>query len=130
MIKIFVVFLSLISAPAYACCDHIENDFDKTVSEMEPFTRLVIEGEITDVRTTYPRRHPDEMDVKVLSVIDGVWSRNTLTAKSGTSSANANFDQYVVGHRYKMALIRNEEEDGSVYFTQSICGTYAKPIVH
>src|SRR6185312_2310795 len=101
MIKCFVVFFSLISASAYGCCDHLELDFDKTVSGMEPGTRLVIEGEVTDVRTVYPYRQPNVMEVKVLKVIDGVWSRNTLTAKTGSRSSNAYFDQYVVGRRYK-----------------------------
>jgi hypothetical protein len=66
------------------------------------------------------------MTVKVESVISGEWKQEILIARRGYRSANASFEDYIPGKRYLLAFIREEDEGGLVFFSQSICGTYSK----
>ena len=124
-----VFFMMTLSSSANACCDDIESDFEKSVADLQrsaPDTTLVILGEVIEVRTVFPFPRPVEMKVKVDSVMSGRWNGNVLVAKRGARSSSATFENYIPGKKYLMAFRQEEDENGSLIFTQSICGTYSK----
>lgn len=103
--------------------------FDESVASLlqsSPDNTLVVLGEVKDVRKIRPFTKPMEMDFEILKVLNGKWDGRILTAKQGFRSENAYFEKYVPGKRYVMAFIREEKDDGSIFFAQSICGTYSK----
>jgi len=115
---------------SFAQCDRIEGDFFKSVADMKEYSKestLVVIGKIKKLRTVYPHRKPNEMDVEVLSVVDGQWTSKTLKAERGSTAENITFENYVPGKKYLLAFYKQKDDDGYI-LSQSICGTYSLPM--
>lgn len=119
------------SEQALACCDKAYSDFYSTVAafneyhakeKFPPEERLiVVYGTVRNLRGIKPLRGLREMEVEVHSVLQGEFKEKTLFAKTTLNSNSETFDQYVIGKKYLLAFVWQDDENGPVLGQRS-CG--------
>ncbi len=129
-VSISTFFIYIFSATGFACCDESASEFNATTGHWNfsvTSNAIVVDAEVKDLRFVKPLHRPREMDIEILTVLQGMPPGKLMTLKTGERSSSLTFEKFKIGKRYRMVFF-NSGTAAEPEYSMSLCGKSSEEI--